>query len=438
MAKNKFAGIHIDDNKLSKDVAITRLDAPKVVYIPLSQHIGKHASSIVKVGDSVLKGQLIAQSPNPDDLSAKIFSSVSGIVSGINIKRPATSGIANHIQIENDFKYEQFVLPKLIDPSIEEIIDRVYESGIVGMGGAGFPTHIKLKVGDEIDTLIVNGIECEPYITCDYRLMLEYTQEMLQGILLIAKCVKASTVLLCIKQNTSLANHLNQAIVSNSQYNNIVVKQLQSIYPLGSEKQLIYAATGRKVPALGLPKAVGVVVSNVATSYSVYNAVVNGITSYERLVTVTGRCVNKPCNVWVSNGTPIEHLLDYAEIDPNIVVKIVIGGPMMGTALDNTQISTTKIINCILALTKLETSYSVPSECINCSLCAKTCPMKLMPMFIVKYGNVDDASNSAKYGAKDCIECGCCSFVCPAKIPLVAEIRNAKKVVAKAEKKKKV
>lgn len=435
---NSFAGIHIEDNKLSKDISITRLPTPDTVYISLSQHIGKHALPIVKVGDRVLQGQLIAQSVSSQDLSAKVYSSVSGTVAAINVKRPTTSGIANHIQITNDGLYEQALLPPLLDPTPQEIISRVQDSGIVGMGGAGFPTHIKLDVKTSIDTLIINGVECEPYITCDYRLLLEYTQQVLQGACCIAQAVSANNILIAIKHNPYLELNLKQVIEKDKRYCNCVVKALESIYPLGSEKQLIYSAIGRKVPTRKLPLHVGVVVSNVSTAYAVYNAVFNGMTSYERIVTVTGRGVSNQCNLIVANGVPIEYLLEYAKVDVDKVVKLVVGGPMMGTAVNNTQLTTTKLSNCILALTSQETNCDMPTECINCALCSKSCPMKLMPMYISKYGNADDAINSAKYGAKDCIECGCCNYVCPAKIPLVSDIRNAKKIIAKKERQSKI
>ena len=440
MSKNKFKlnGVHLESNKLSADIPISRMPAPKVVYIPLSQHIGKHTVSIVKVGDRVLKGQLIAKGGEIGDISALVFSSVSGTVTGINIKRPSPSGIANHIQIENDGLDELYTLPQLSTPTKEEIVQRVYECGIVGMGGAGFPTHIKLNTEASIDTLILNGVECEPYITCDYRLMLEYTHAILKGALYMAQCVDAKNIILSIKENDVLQAHLQSVISSDTRFQFVTIMPLESIYPLGGEKQLIYKVTGKKVPARALPSQIGVVVSNVSTALAVRNAIEKGVSSFERVVTVTGKGVKKPCNVLVSNGTSIEDLLEYAEVDPSTLVKLVVGGPMMGTAVNNVQLVTTKTMNCLLALTAEETDYEVPSPCINCTLCSQACPMRLMPMFITKFGNANDAANSAKYGAKDCIECGCCDFVCPAKIPLVSEIRNAKKMITKEEKKSKI
>jgi electron transport complex protein RnfC len=221
------------------------------------------------------------------------------------------------------------------------------------------------------------------------------------------------------------------------QHPNIKIITLATQYPNGAEKQLVYSVTGNKVPARGIPLDIGVVVINVATALAIYQAVHEGRPCYKRVVTVTGGGVSSPRNMWVRTGTTFELLLQSAGLNGQSITKIVAGGSMMGFAVSGTEVAITKTTNCVLVMTEAETPLEVPSECINCALCSQYCPMKLMPMFIAKYGNAQDALNAAKYGAKACIECGCCSYVCPAKIPLVAHIRDAQKMIAKEERKTK-
>ncbi|MDR3021081.1 MAG: electron transport complex subunit RsxC [Clostridiales bacterium] len=434
-------GVHTIDNKLSQFAPIEFMHAPDTVYIAMQQNIGKPSLPVVKPGDYVKMGQMIAKAS--EGLGANIFSSVSGTVQALNVKRPSTSGIANHIQIKNDGLNTQHLLQSLENPTPDEICQRIFDSGIVGLGGAGFPTHIKAKVDKQVQTLIINGAECEPYITCDHRIMLDYTSEFLKGADFLAKCVHAKQVVIAFKNRDRLLESKIKDSIKQNKLDNMDTMSFDSIYPLGAEKQLVYSVTGKKVPIRNIPLSVGVVVANVATVLAIYQSVVQGKTCYQRVLTVTGKGVKEQKNIWVANGTPFEQVLQFAGANMQDtpsqsavgnIVKLIAGGPMMGYAVDNTQVVTTKTTNCILALTAEEVNIETPLECINCAGCSKVCPMKLMPMFIHQYGQAQDATNAAKYGAKDCIECGCCSFVCPSKIPLVQTIREAKKVVQKYEK----
>lgn len=431
-------GVWVPYNKITKNTQIQTMPAPDTIFVPLPLHGGKQFLPQVKVGDTVSVGQLIAR--DESDSRQRIHSSVSGTVTSLTIKRPTPSGIANHIEIKNDFLDTTTFLPVLNNPSIEQIRERVFECGIVGMGGGGFPTHIKANVQKSVDYLIVNGIECEPYITCDYKLMKEKSKELIIGAKLLAKCTSAKQIVICIKSmNRDIADVLNEHCKDES---NITVKLIQGVYPLGSEKHLIFSAVDRIVPQKCFPVDVGVVVFNVATIFATYEAVHYGIPCYRRVVTVTGSGIVNPADFYVRFGTPFEDILKFVgyndgQSNSNFkqIVKLIAGGPMMGQALPNDQVVVNKTINCVLALTDEEIQVEEASECINCSACAKACPMKLMPMFITQYGNAGDLANSQKYGAKDCILCGCCSFVCPAKIPLVQQIRDSKKKIELKERK---
>jgi len=416
-------GIHSCGHKeLSANCAIEEMPSPSVVSIPVSQHIGKPAKPIVSIGDSVKMGQMIAQADG--FVSANIFSSVSGVVQDIK-ELPTPSGQCQHIVIKNDGNDTPFELPILTDPSREEIVQRVKDCGIVGMGGAGFPSNIKYSPNKPVETLIINAAECEPYITCDYRVMLDYTEQFVKGALLIAKSLGLDGLIIGIEDNKPDAIQKLQDFCVN-EYSNVKVSVLQAKYPQGGEKQLIYAVLGKKVPTGGLPMDVGVCVSNVATAFAVYMAVCKGETLYKRVCTVAGKGVKNPKNIWVRVGTPYSDVIDFAG-GLQDTFRLISGGPMMGFAVATTDMYTTKTTGCILAMTETEAPFVYASECINCAKCSKACPMNLMPMYMSKYIIADDIEQANKYGLKNCIECGCCSFVCPAKLPLVMTFRNGKK-----------
>lgn len=416
-------GIHIKDNKnLTENKKIEVMPMPKTVCIPLSQHIGAPCEALVGVGDNVQVGQLIGKSDK--FMSANIFSSVSGTVKEFIEIPTATGQKVKHICIENDFKDDKVFLEPLKNPTQNQILDRIKEAGIVGMGGAAFPSHIKLSPPKDkkIDTLIINGAECEPYITCDNRVMLEYSDKLISGIKLIAKALNVKDIYIGIEDNKP------EAIQKLKKYEGINVMPLKSKYPQGAEKQLIYAITKRKVPLGGLPMDVGCVNDNIHTAYSVYKAVYEGIPCYERVVTISGRAVEKSGNYLIRTGTSFRYISDYCKLK-NKPQKVISGGPMMGFSVFNMDIVISKATSSILFLNEDEVSKIESDTCINCGRCAKACPMYLMPMYIDSYSLEGDYKNAKKYGALDCIECGCCAYVCPAKRPLVQSIRLAKKTI---------
>lgn len=422
---NTFShGIHPDGNKeRTADLAITPFPAPSTVAIPLSQHVGKEAIPVVAQGDRVKVGQLIGKADGK--ISAAVFSSVSGTVKAIE-KRATATGHCNHVIIENDGKDEATFLPPLQDPTKEEILQRVEECGIVGMGGAGFPTAVKLSPAEKIDTLILNGAECEPYLTCDYRLMLEKPQEILAGGALMARALLLESFSVGVEDNKPEAIAALEKAEKEGNYGaNVVVCHTK--YPQGAEKQLIYAVTGRKVRVGKLPASEGCIVSNVQTALAVYKAVKEGVPCYERVLTVSGGGVKKPNNFLVRTGTSYADLLEACEAGEH--VKMISGGPMMGFAVETNAISVGKTTGGILLLLDGEAFTESSSPCINCAACARACPMHLMPMYIDAFILKGDAAGAEKYGAMNCIECGCCSYVCPARRTLVQSIRLAKRKI---------
>ena len=422
-AKTFKNGIHIPHNKHTNETELVECPAPSVVYVPLSQHIGKPAQAVVSVGDKVKAGTLVGRADGL--MSADVFSSVSGVVKSIERRKKPTGGACEHIVIENDGLYETKQLPPMQDKSSENLLKRVREAGLVGMGGAGFPAHIKFAPKSPVDTFLINAAECEPYITCDYRLLVERTEEVLRGALYFANILGINSFHVGIEDNKPLAAEL---IVRTAQKVGIAVSvtRLKSKYPQGAEKQLIYAVTGRKVPPGKLPSDVGVVVGNVHTAYALYQAVEYDTPLYMRAVTVCGGGVNTPRNLWVRTGTRYSDCVDFCGGLTDDCVKIISGGPMMGFALGSLDFSVTKTSGAVLALGSDEASVSQPNPCINCGKCAKACPMNLMPMYIDAYTLRGDYKSSKKYGAMSCIECGCCAYSCPAKRPIVQSVRLAK------------
>lgn len=419
--KGKFfsRGIHVHDNKkFSRDNPIEIMEAPDIVAIAVQQHIGKPSVPIVNVGDEVLMGQLIAKEAG--FIGANIYSSVSGTVMGIE-KRPNVNGtLGEYVVINNDHHYREVTLSPIQDREPATIKARIREAGIVGMGGAGFPTDVKLSPRTPVDTLVINAAECEPYLTCDFRLMIEKTEEVAQGIRLIAKALNVSKIIVGIEINKP------EAIALFEKCDDMEVVGLKKAYPMGSEKHLIYSCTGRKVPVGKLPADAGCVVQNVATAYAVYEAVELNKPLYERVMTVSGRGAVHHKNLLVKTGT------SYWEIMQNCGVKegatmFVAGGPMMGPAMASTDVYTTKTSSGFLLLLPEEVDESSPTPCINCGSCADVCPMNLLPMQIDFYtlsGNYDLA---AKYGGVlNCISCGCCAYVCPAKRALTQSIALCK------------
>lgn len=419
-------GIHPSAKKeLTEDLPLVEMAVPDEVYIPLSQHIGAPAQPAVVVGDTVKAGTLIGKAGG--FVSSNIFSSVSGKVVGFKKLPNALGAEVNHVVIANDGKYEEEFLEPIVNPDKAAVLKRVSDAGIVGMGGATFPVHVKLSPSKPVDTLIINAAECEPYITCDYRLLLEKTADFLKGVDCLMIALGVQNAYIGIEMNKPEAIKHLQSMINE----HIKVVPLKVKYPQGAEKQLIFAITGRIVPAGGLPMDVGCVVDNVHTAYSIGRAVVYGEPLYKRAMTVSGKGINKPGNYWVRNGIPYKFIYNQTQGgEPyNIIEKVISGGPMMGFAQGNLSACTTKGSSSLLFLTPEEISVRKESPCINCCRCAMACPMNLMPMFIDSALFIEDYQETKDRGVLNCIECGSCAYVCPAKRPLIQSMRLAKKMI---------
>lgn len=424
-------GIHPKAQKFfAADRSIRIMPPPATVYIPVAQHLGKPAVPLVNPGDCVRRGQKIAAAAGA--VSADIFASVSGCVKAVE-DRATLTGKCRHIVIENDYKYDTVSFAALDNPSRQDILSRVADCGIVGMGGAGFPTVVKLDHKTSVDTFIINGAECEPYLTCDYRVMLEKVDEFLDGALLLAEATGVRHATIALEANKKDAADLISAKIVSGKLNAEVVV-VKTKYPQGAEKQLIYAVSGRKVPPGKLPASVGCIVSNVQTAYAAHLAVRKGQPLYERCMTVSGDGIAEPANLNVAVGTLYSDVIEFCGGAKDDTVKLISGGPMMGITAASADISVTKTTSGLLLMTAESAFVGAPGPCVNCAKCAKACPMRLMPMYIdgcILHGDVQGA---IKYGAKNCIECGCCAYVCPAKRPLVQSIRLAKKKIKEAGK----
>lgn len=412
-------GIHFPDMKyLAKDKPIEPMPPSEHYFVALSQHIGAPAKPVVEVGATVAAGTLIARADGM--ISANVFSPVSGTVAGIETRKNKQGANAPFIHIKNDFKNREEFMPPADVSDARAVRERIGEAGIVGLGGAGFPTLVKLSPSKPVDILIINAAECEPYLTCDYRVMLDRTEEFVKGVKILSSCLGVARTVIGIEENKMEAYEKLRA------FDGFELILLEKKYPQGGEKQLIYACCGRVVPAKALPMDVGVVVQNVATALAVYEAVEKGKPLYERVVTVSGKGVAEPKNLLVKTGTLFEEALDFCGGISEDTQKLIAGGPMMGTSLYDASGVFTKTDSGLLALTGEEANVSQPSNCISCGACARACPMNLMPMYIDFYALAGDFKTSEKYGTNQCIECGCCANVCPAKRPLVQSIRLAK------------
>ena len=412
-------GIHFPDMKyLAKDKPIEPMPPSEHYFVALSQHIGAPAKPVVEVGATVAAGTLIARADGM--ISANVFSPVSGTVAGIETRKNKQGANAPFIHIKNDFKNREGFMPPADVSDARAVRERIGEAAIVGLGGAGFPTLVKLSPSKPVDILIINAAECEPYLTCDYRVMLDRTEEFVKGVKILSSCLGVARTVIGIEENKMEAYEKLRA------FDGFELILLEKKYPQGGEKQLIYACCGRVVPAKALPMDVGVVVQNVATALAVYEAVEKGKPLYERVVTVSGKGVAEPKNLLVKTGTLFEEALDFCGGISEDTQKLIAGGPMMGTSLYDATGVFTKTDSGLLALTGEEANVSQPSNCISCGACARACPMNLMPMYIDFYALAGDFKTSEKYGTNHCIECGCCANVCPAKRPLVQSIRLAK------------
>ncbi len=432
-----IGGIHPHDNKeWSKDRAIERLELPDQVYIPMIQHIGAPSTPLVQKGDKVLTGQLIGQSAG--FVSANIHATISGTVTSVD-------GYANGqgqrrlmvvIKREGDEWVESIdrspELKRECNLTSQEIIAKVKEAGIVGLGGAQFPTHVKLSVpdGQKAEVLIINGVECEPYLTSDYRNMLERAEELLTGVEILMRAINVERAVIGVENNKPDAiAHLREVIEKDS-YKGIEVMPLKMRYPQGGEKQLIAAVTGRQVPPPpALPISVGAVVCNVSTAIAVYEAVQKNKPLIERVVTVTGKELKSTHNYLARFGTPVSRLFDLAGL-PEGDVKLLNGGPMMGRCIVDITAPLIKGCSGITVLSGKEATRGQELSCIKCGKCVEACPMGLEPYLLAKLGRMQKWDIAEEHNGADCIECGCCTYTCPSYLPLLDYIRLAKQAVA--------
>ncbi len=423
-------GKHLSDKR-----PIEKCSVPEEIILPLSQHIGAPSTPVVKVGDHVDMGQMVAEASGY--VSVPCFSSVSGTVKAIE-PRPHISGRPSmSIVIQNDFDdklFEGIKSPvKLSDLSPQQIVDIIKGAGIVGMGGAAFPVHVKLSPPPEkkIDTLIVNGAECEPYLTADHRVMLEHPGEVIRGLEACMKALGVEKAYIAIEDNKQDAI---DAIKNAARGKNIHVLTMRVKYPQGAERQLIYAVTKRQVPSGGLPMDVGAVVLNAGSVYQICLAIEKGLPLYERIVTVTG-CVNTPSNLLVRLGTPISYVIAQVGGFSGKIEKLIAGGPMMGISQHNLDAPVIKGTSGLLALDTGMVRSAEESACIRCGKCVHVCPMGLLPYLLSDYSEHDRFEDAEKNHALDCMECGSCSYVCPANRHLVQGIRLAKSQIMLSRKK---
>ncbi len=425
-----LGGIHPAENKLSSNAPIEVLPIPKQVIIPLGQNLGAPSKPIVKKNDEIKVGQLIAEAGG--FISANIHSSVSGkvfkidnAIEGSGYKRPCIIINVDGDEWDPSIDKSPEIITEIKD-NAKEIIDKVKNAGIVGLGGATFPTNVKLMPppGKTAEFLVINGVECEPYLTSDHRVMLEKGQEIIIGIRILMKALNVKKAFIGIENNKPDAiRHMTELLKGSD---DIEIHALKVQYPQGGEKQLIKASTNREVPSGKLPIEVGCVVQNVGTALAVYEAVQKNKPLFERVVTVTGKAVKKPSNFLARIGTPISELIDAAEGLPENTGKIINGGPMMGRALTSLEVPVVKGTSGILLMKKEESSRSVENPCIRCSKCTYVCPMGLEPYLLskaAKLGNFEMAENEA---IMDCIECGSCQYGCPAAIPLLDYLKLGK------------
>ena len=431
MAKLTFmGGVHPYDGKdLSKDKPIQDVLPKGELVYPVSQHIGAPAKPIVQKGDRVLVGQKIAESGG--FVSAPVYASVSGTVKAVEPRRVVTGDNVMSIVVEDDGLYEEvgfYPIAPVEKMTREEILDAIREAGVVGMGGAGFPTHVKLspEAPEKIDYVIANCAECEPYLTSDYRRMLEEPEKVIGGLKIVMRLFENAQGILAVEDNKPDCISLLKQLTKDEP--RISVKALKTKYPQGAERQLIYATTGRQINSTMLPAHAGCVVDNVDTLVAIYRAVTEGRPLMERIVTVTGDAVENPRNFRVRIGTNYSQLVEEAGGFKTTPEKIICGGPMMGFAMFDLNVPTTKTSTALLAFSKDDVAAFEPGPCINCGRCVEVCPGRVIPSKLATCAEHFDEEGFLANNGMECCECGCCSFVCPAKRQLTQQIKSMRKI----------
>lgn len=428
-------GVYVAHNKLTAEKETVRITPPEIVTLPMSQHIGAPCTPTVKKGDKVYVGQLIGDSDKY--VSAPIHASVSGTVTAVQDVKLANGKMAPAVTIESDGEMKLFdgLEPPVVTDKAS-LITAVRNSGLVGLGGAGFPSHVKLNTPPEkeIDTLIINAAECEPYITVDYRECIENSENIMNGVYLLQEILGFKKVIIAVEDNKPKAIKILKEIAdSDIDHGNAVrLMTLKSRYPQGAEKMMVLSATGRKVPIGALPADVGCIVMNVASVAFISRYIKTGKPLTSRSVTVSGNCIKTPQNVRVPVGMELQQIIDFCGGFTEEPYKVLSGGPMMGAAVVNTQVPLLKSNNAILAFAKSGARIKPERECIRCGKCHEACPMSLIPTQIEKYANIGDAEALSKLGTSVCMECGSCAYSCPAGKPLVQHMRLAKEVMRKA------
>jgi electron transport complex protein RnfC len=427
-------GVHPAYNKgLAADKAIEPAELPKSIQVPMAQHLGVPAAPVVSKGDVVNVGDLLGEAPKL--ISANVYSPVAGKVKGVTQKPLPGGRMCDYIEITVDSEatlahewQKQEIAPADVTP--EWYAQTLRKAGIVGMGGATFPTDVKYSPppGAKLDTFILNGAECEPYLTCDHRMMVEHAAEILDGILYTNAAFSFDRVVVAIEKNKPNAiAAFKEAIAANPDAADIEVAELDVLYPQGSEKMLIKVVTGRTVPAGGLPFQIGVVVSNVQTLFAIYEAITLGKPLIERVVTVSGAGISEPKNIRARIGTPIETLVEMCGGFSDNTTKVVAGGPMTGTALPSLEYSVVKGLSGLLFFTQSE--YPDESPCIHCGKCVEVCPMQLMPLKLAAFAKAGKFEAAKATNLADCFECGSCAWACPANIKIVSWIKYAKNYI---------
>ena len=424
-------GVKVPESKLSEKKPIEPAPLPEKAVVPLQQNIGAPCQSLVKRGDKVLAGQKIGNSEK--FVSAPIHATLSGEVTGtMMVVNPPTGALIEALVITSDGEDKWIELNPQKNPeelSVKEILERIREAGLVGLGGAAFPTHVKLSPpkGKDIDTIILNGCECEPFVTSDHRLMLEEGEKVLSGLDIIKRVLSPEAVYIAIEDNKEDAIDHMEELIAKLDFTDFRIVPLKSKYPMGAEKTLIEMILGREVPIGGLPLDVGVVVHNVSTAKAIHDAVVDGKPLIERVVTVTG-AVKNPKNLLTRFGTPIRNLIDHCGGIEDNANKVILGGPMMGISQFDLDFPVVKGTNSILITRGIPIKEQ---DCISCGKCIEVCPMRLMPTLLARYAKAGRYDECKDIYIDDCFECGACTYVCPANIPLVQYIKIAKRELAK-------